>query len=53
MSLELYGTHLESLELTDQEKAALIDDLSVVIEHVLKDLFTRDISHENNQSKTD
>lgn len=45
MSVELYGTHLDGLNLTDEEKSDLIDATTVLVENIINDLFSRDIEH--------
>ncbi|HAT7922479.1 TPA: hypothetical protein KKW55_001715 [Legionella pneumophila] len=48
MSLELYGTHLDGLALTDQEKIQLIETMKVIIENIINNSFMRtDINDEN------
>ncbi|MDX1836045.1 hypothetical protein [Legionella taurinensis] len=48
MSLELYGTYLEGLALTDQEKIKLIETMKVIIENIINNSFMRtDLNDEN------
>ncbi|HAT1773591.1 TPA: hypothetical protein I8034_002968 [Legionella pneumophila] len=46
MSLEKYGTYLEGLDLTEEEKKKLIEAVSVAVENIIGDLFARLNSHE-------
>ncbi|HFL2259958.1 hypothetical protein [Legionella pneumophila] len=46
MSLEKYGTYLEGLDLTEQEKKKLVEAVSVAVENIIGDLFARLDSHE-------
>ncbi|AHE65822.1 hypothetical protein Loa_00233 [Legionella oakridgensis ATCC 33761 = DSM 21215] len=45
MSLELYRTHLDGLNLTDEEKSDLIEATTVLVANILNDLFSHGNEH--------
>lgn len=48
MSLELYGTHLDGLALTENEKIELIATMEVIIENIINSLFIKAENSDNN-----